>query len=114
MSITLTEIAANEVKKVLSEQDMNIDEYMLRVGVSGGGCAGFQYSLSFDKINTIDEQNDIKMNFNGLTVVVDTKSDMYIDGTVVDFYQGLEKRGFTFNNPNTSGKGCGCGKSFNV
>lgn len=108
MAVALTEKAANEVKRIM--QDQKFDEgTVLRVGVAGGGCSGFQYSLGFDK--SYDEKIDSKYDFHGVTVVVDKKSALYLDGTTVDFYEGLEKRGFTFDNPNAV-KSCGCGSSF--
>lgn len=110
MAILLTERAATEVKKIIAEQKIEPD-MMLRVGVAGGGCSGFQYSLGFDK--AFDDKVDSKYDYFGVSVVVDKKSDLYLDGTTVDFYDGLEKRGFTFNNPNAQ-KTCGCGHSFSA
>ena len=109
MAITLTENAALEVKKVIEEQKM--DDVLLRIGVAGGGCSGFSYSLGFDK--EYDEEKDIKSEQHGIAVVVDKKSELYLDGVTVDFYSGLEKRGFVFDNPNAT-KSCGCGSSFSV
>lgn len=110
MPIMLTERAAKEVKKIMDEQKMP-ESVVLRVGVQGGGCSGFSYALGFDnEVNpTIDEVAEV----HGIKVVVDRKSNMYLNGTEVDFYEGLEKRGFTFNNPNAQ-KSCGCGTSFQV
>jgi iron-sulfur cluster assembly protein len=108
MAITLTERAASEVKRVLEDQKLEADT-MLRVSVAGGGCSGFQYNLGFDK--AYDGKVDSKYEMHGLTVVVDKKSALYLDGTILDFYDGLEKRGFTFENPNAT-KTCGCGSSF--
>ena len=79
------------------------------MGVTGGGCSGFSYALGFDK--QYDEKADAKLDQHGVTVVVDKKSALYLDGTAVDFFEGLEKRGFTFENPNAV-KSCGCGSSF--
>jgi iron-sulfur cluster assembly protein len=84
---------------------------VLRVGVAGGGCSGFQYSLGFDE--TTDAAKDDVSDQHGLTVAVDKKSALFLDGTTVDFYEGLEKRGFTFDNPNAV-KSCGCGSSFSA
>jgi len=110
MAVTLTEKAANEVKRIMDEQKDKLDPgSVLRVGVAGGGCSGFQYSLGFDK--SFNEQTDSKFEYHGVTVVVDRKSALYLDGTTIDFYDGLEKRGFTFDNPNAV-KSCGCGSSF--
>jgi len=108
MGIKLSEKAASEVKRIIQEQNLGA-ETLLRVGVTGGGCSGFSYALGFDK--TYDEKADSKVDQHGVTVVVDKKSALYLDGTTVDFYDGLEKRGFTFDNPNAV-KSCGCGSSF--
>jgi iron-sulfur cluster assembly protein len=108
MSITLTENAAAEVKRIIADQKLE-EGTVLRVGVAGGGCSGFSYSLGFDK--TVDEKLDAKTDQHGVQVVVDKKSDLFLDGTTVDFYDGIEKRGFTFENPNAV-KSCGCGSSF--
>ncbi len=110
MSVTLTEKAASEVKKIMSDQKMG-PELMLRVGVAGGGCSGFQYALGFD--DKFDDSIDAKREFHGVTIVVDKKSDLYLDGTTVDFFEDISKRGFTFDNPNAV-KSCGCGSSFNA
>jgi len=108
MAILLTERAASEVKKVLQDQTPPEGE-LLRVRVVGGGCSGFSYNLRFD--NQFDDKVDSKYEHHGVTVVVDKKSALYLDGTTIDFYEGLEKRGFTFDNPNAV-KSCGCGSSF--
>jgi iron-sulfur cluster assembly accessory protein len=108
MAVILTERAAQEVKRVLEEQKYE-PATLLRVGITGGGCSGFQYSLGFDK--TYDAKVDSKYDYHGVSVVVDKKSALFLDGTTVDFYDGLEKRGFTFENPNAQ-KTCGCGHSF--
>jgi len=110
MSITLTERAAKEVKKIMDEQKMP-ENVLLRVGVAGGGCGGFQYALGFDSETNpaVDEVSEM----HGIKVVVDQKSSLHLNGTEVDFFEGLEKRGFTFNNPNAT-KSCGCGSSFQV
>jgi iron-sulfur cluster assembly protein len=108
MAVALTERAAKEVKKIIEDQKME-PATLLRVGVAGGGCSGFQYSLGFDQ--KFDEKVDSKYDCHGISLVVDKKSALYLDGTTVDFYEGLEKRGFTFDNPNAT-KSCGCGSSF--
>ena len=110
MAIILSERAASEVKKVLQDQSQTEGAgTLLRVRVVGGGCSGFSYDLRFD--NAFDEKLDSKYEYHGVTVVVDKKSALYLDGTTVDYYDGLEKRGFTFDNPNAV-KTCGCGSSF--
>jgi iron-sulfur cluster assembly protein len=107
MSVTLTEKAAAEVKRVMEAQ--KYQDHMLRLGVSGGGCSGFQYALGFSK--DYDENVDAKYEFFGIPVIVDKKSDLYLDGTTLDFYEGIDARGFKFDNPNAV-KTCGCGSSF--
>jgi iron-sulfur cluster assembly protein len=108
MSIVLTEKAANEVRRAMDE--MKAEEgSMLRVAVVGGGCSGFQYSLTFD--NNFDEKTDTKLDFHGVPVVVDRKSALYLEGSELDYVDGIEQRGFTFRNPNAV-KTCGCGHSF--
>lgn len=109
MAVALSERAAGEVKRIIEEQ--KFEDVVLRVGVAGGGCSGFQYSIGFDK--GWDEKADNKYDMHGVTVVVDKKSSLYLDGTTVDFHEGLDKRGFTFDNPNAV-KSCGCGSSFSA
>ncbi len=108
MAITLTEKAAKEVQRIIEEQKLE-EGVVLRVGVTGGGCSGFSYALGFDK--TFDEAADSRYEAHGVAVVVDKKSALDLDGTTVDFYDGIDKRGFTFENPNAV-KSCGCGSSF--
>ena len=108
MAITLTERAAQEVKRIIDDGKLG-ESTLLRVGVSGGGCSGFMYKLAFDK--EVDAAKDARYDQHGVQVVVDKKSALYLDGTTVDFYEGLDKRGFTFENPNAV-KSCGCGSSF--
>jgi iron-sulfur cluster assembly protein len=111
MAIALTEKAATEVKRVISDRnDEEKDQLVLRVGVTGGGCSGFSYALNFDK--SWDAEKDTKYEQHGVTVVVDKKSALFLDGTTIDFFDdGLYKRGFHFENPNAV-KTCGCGSSF--
>ena len=108
MAITLTERAATEVKRIIEDQKLD-QETALRVGVTGGGCSGFMYKLAFDQGH--DASKDARYEQHGVTIVIDKKSALYLDGTTVDFYEGLDKRGFTFENPNAV-KSCGCGSSF--
>lgn len=109
MGVSLSEKAAGEVKRIFQEQNLG-DETVLRVGVQGGGCSGFSYSLNFD---TETSERDRVTDCHGVRLAVEKKFDPYLDGTVIDFYDGLEKRGFVFNNPNVV-KTCGCGSSFQV
>ena len=108
MAITLTERAAEEVKRIITEKKLP-ETTVLRVGVTGGGCSGFSYALGFDE--AADDKADSTYEMHGVKVAVDRKSALYLDGTTVDFYDGLEKRGFTFDNPQAV-KSCGCGSSF--
>lgn len=108
MGIVLTEEAAKEVTRIIEDQKLE-EGTVLRVGVTGGGCSGFSYALGFDK--NFDDKVDSRFQHHGIDVVVDKKSALYLDGTTVDFYSGIDKRGFTFDNPNAV-KSCGCGSSF--
>ncbi|MFO0925329.1 MAG: iron-sulfur cluster assembly accessory protein [Pirellulales bacterium] len=104
MIVTLTEKAAEQAKKYKEE-----NEAYLRIGVVGGGCSGFEYMFKWD--DQFDEARDTKTEQHGVPVVVDKKSALYLEGTTIDYYESMEKQGFTFNNPNAV-KSCGCGSSF--
>ncbi len=106
----LTETAAKEVKRFIEEGEYG-ENAVLRVGVAGGGCSGFNYSLNIAE--DFDEVNDNKTVQHGVNVVVDKKSSLFLDGTTVDYYEGLDQRGFQFVNPNAK-KTCGCGQSFST
>ena len=107
--IALTERAVKEIRRILSEQKMS-EVTALRVGVKGGGCSGFSYTLGFDdQFSEVDQLNEIE----GVRVVCDPKSFLYLNGTQIDFEDNLMGRGFKFGNPNAS-KTCGCGESFSV
>ena len=108
MAVKLSERAAQEVEKYRQENNYG-EGFFLRIGVAGGGCSGFEYALNFD--DSYDEKADSKYDCHGVEVVVDKKSALFLDGTTVDWYESLEKQGFTFNNPNAV-KTCGCGSSF--
>ena len=105
--ITLTEKARSEVKKII-EANKIPETYGLRVGVKGGGCSGLSYSLGFD---SEARDNDKMLEIDGVRIFVDPKSLFYLSGTQLDFTDGLNGRGFVFNNPNAT-KTCGCGSSF--
>lgn len=107
--ISLTEKAARQVMKVKSENNIP-ESHGLRLGVKGGGCSGLTYVLGFDEKV---KENDKVMNIHGVTVFVDPKSLFYLSGTVLDFSDGLNGKGFVFNNPQAT-KTCGCGSSFGV
>ena len=110
MSVTVTEKAAKEVQRFISEGEYE-DNAVLRIGVTGGGCSGFNYSLNI--ASDYDEVNATKTMQHGVAVVVDRKSALFLEGTTVDYYEGIEQRGFQFNNPNAK-KTCGCGNSFSA
>lgn len=82
----------------------------IRVGVKGGGCSGLMYHLEFD--NQLTDE-DKEFEDNGVKVVVDKKSFLYLVGTILDFQGGLNGKGFTFTNPNAD-RTCGCGESFSI
>jgi len=105
VTIKLTEAAAKEVKNSKEE-----GQY-LRVAVKGGGCSGFEYKLTFDL--EYNEGKDTLSNQHGVDVVVDKKSALYLEGTVLDYYSDISRRGFKFDNPNAV-KSCGCGSSFSA
>lgn len=108
MAFSLSEIAAEELKKAHTEASFG-PETFVRVGVMGGGCAGFQYSLQFD--DKFDEDKDTRYEQHGVSYVVDKKSALLLDGATLGYHKSLERQGFTFENPNAV-KSCGCGKSF--
>lgn len=111
MAVIVTEKAAKEVRRVLEDQKMEVENTVLRIGVLAGGCNGYQYKLGFDTKDKVDTAKDFVSEQHGIQVAVDKRSDLHLEGTTLDFYDGLEKRGFTFNNPNVS-RTCGCGNSF--
>ena len=107
--ISLTEKAAVQVLKVKAENNIP-ESHGLRLGVKGGGCSGLTYVLGFDEKA---KENDKVLTIHGVTVFVDPKSLFYLSGTVLDFSDGLNGKGFVFNNPQAT-KTCGCGNSFGV
>lgn len=107
--IKLTEKAVSEVKKIM-EQNSIPDTYGLRVGVKGGGCSGLSYTLGFDADK---RDGDKVIEQDGVRMFIDGKSLFYLMGTELDFTDGLNGRGFVFNNPQAA-KTCGCGSSFGV
>ncbi|MCA9001292.1 MAG: iron-sulfur cluster assembly accessory protein [Planctomycetes bacterium] len=109
MAISLTERAAKEVRRIIEDQKLP-EGTNLRVGVKGGGCSGFSYTLGFD--DTSSEVDQIT-EFDGIKIVCDPKSFLYLNNTQVDFEESLMGRGFKFQNPNAA-KSCGCGESFSV
>jgi iron-sulfur cluster assembly accessory protein len=106
--ITLTPNAIAKVKEIMAQQ--NPVPEGLRVGVVGGGCSGFSYSMQFENSPGM---MDKVFNMDGLKVYVDATSLMYLNGCRVDYVETLEGAGFKFDNPNVKST-CGCGSSFNV
>ena len=103
-----TDSAADKVKQLIEEEGNA--ELKLRVFVQGGGCSGFQYGFTFDEEVAED---DTRMEKNGVTLLIDPMSYQYLDGTEIDYVEGLHGSGFKFNNPNVKGT-CGCGSSFSA
>jgi iron-sulfur cluster assembly accessory protein len=108
LPLTLTDSAAVKVREIMATQDPL--PAGLRIGVVGGGCSGFQYSMSFE--NQAGMMDKV-LNFEGLKVFVDATSLMYLNGCVVDYVETLEAAGFKFENPNVKST-CGCGSSFSA
>jgi iron-sulfur cluster assembly accessory protein len=106
--ITLTPKAVAKVREIMNQQDPV--PAGLRVGVVGGGCSGFSYSMSFENSPGM---MDKVFDFDGLKVYVDATSVMYLNGCTVDYLETLEGAGFKFDNPNVKST-CGCGSSFSV
>lgn len=107
--ISLTEKAAKQVMRVRAENNIPA-AHGLRLAVKGGGCSGLSYVLGFDEQ---PNEKDKVFTAHGVTVFVDPKSLFYLSGTVLDFSDGLNGKGFVFNNPQAT-KTCGCGSSFGV
>ena len=108
MAVSMTPVAANRVKELMVTQ--KVDNAFLRMGVRGGGCSGMTYDLQFD--NEL-RKHDKQFEVDGVKVVVDIKSYLYLNGTTLDYVtQGLTG-GFTFVNPNAK-SACGCGTSFSA
>jgi iron-sulfur cluster assembly protein len=114
MAITVTEKAASEVKRIISEEQGKgqfPEKVYLRVRVVGGGCSGFQNKLDLDP--AFNEKLDEVFEFHGVPVVVDKRSLMYLNEAVVDFHDDLNARGFSIHNPSAKST-CGCGSSFSM
>jgi iron-sulfur cluster insertion protein len=110
LPIVLTDKAASEVRKIVAEQDPK-EKLYLRLRVVGGGCSGFQHKLDLDP--TVNEKLDETFVINGVDVVVDKRSALYLTGVTVDFHDDLNKRGFSVSNSGAKTT-CGCGSSFSM
>jgi len=107
--LTVSEKAKKRIQD-LKEESHFTNDYFLRVGVESGGCSGLSYKLDFD--NAIKAGDEV-IDYDGVRVVTDKRSVLYLFGTELDFTDGLNGKGFTFNNPNAT-RTCSCGESFAV
>lgn len=107
--ITITDKAKTKIDHLMSESQMDTD-YFLRVSVKGGGCSGLMYDLDFSNEVKSDDQF---FEDKGIRIALDMKSFLYLAGTELDFTDGINGKGFNFNNPNAS-RSCACGESFSV
>lgn len=106
--VTLTTGAVKELLKLIDQQELT-EDYGLRLGVEGGGCSGMNYILGFDQ----KKDGDSEYHIEGIRVFMNKAHGLYLAGMEVDFKNGLDARGFTFNNPNATST-CGCGSSFSA
>lgn len=106
--IKVTESAKKQAIRLMSEDGKS--GYFIRVGVDGGGCSGLMYQLDFDNE---EREGDKAYEDNGVKIVVDKKSFLYLIGTTLDYSGGLNGKGFIFKNPNAD-RTCGCGESFSI
>lgn len=106
--ITVSREASNEIKKLMNSESLSKE--FIRVSVKGGGCSGLMYDLQFDGIKT---DSDTICEDNGVKVLIDKKSLLYLVGTELSYTSGLNGKGFHFVNPNAS-RTCGCGESFSL
>jgi len=111
MPIMLTETAAKEIKDIIKQQGLPEEKTCLRVGVKGGGCSGFSYML--DLTEEPKTEMDEEIECQGIKILVDMKSYLYLNGVEIDFKDEVMGRGFVFKNPNATSS-CGCGSSFSA
>ena len=107
--INLTDKAKKEITRIMQQNDIPLENY-LRIFVKGGGCSGLTYQLGFDAHK---KDGDSVFDYGNLKLVVDGKSIFYLSGTTLDFSDGLNGKGFIFENPHAK-RTCGCGDSFSV
>jgi iron-sulfur cluster assembly protein len=110
VALTVTPIAATEVKRFMEAEGVAPEKGGLRVSVQPGGCSGFKYGLLIEDQNAED---DIVLEHEGFKVFVDPFSAQYLSGVTIDYVSSMQGSGFTFKNPNSTG-GCGCGSSFSA
>jgi iron-sulfur cluster assembly protein len=106
--VKVTDKALEQIRQI-SESEQRDDSFGLRLAVTGGGCSGFSYKMEFDEI----KEKDNIMDFDNVKVIVDPKSSIYLKGITLDYKDGLNGKGFVFDNPNAKNT-CGCGESFSV
>ncbi len=112
MAIKISDKARQQIDEIRLQEGAD-KEAALRIGVVGGGCSGLTYQLDFDRQGANAEKNDKAFDVNGVRVVIDMRSFLYLAGTELDYSDGLEGKGFHFVNPNAS-RTCSCGESFSV
>lgn len=110
VNLSLTDVAAEQIRRFMKEEDVPLDTGGLRVSVMPGGCSGFKYGLNIEEHPLED---DILTEDHGIRVFVDAFSAQYLEGTTIDYTTNLTGSGFTFDNPGATG-GCGCGSSFSA
>jgi iron-sulfur cluster assembly accessory protein len=110
VALTVTPVAAAEVKKFMDAEGVTVDKGGLRVSVQPGGCSGFKYGLLIEDASAED---DLILDQGGFKVFVDPFSAQYLSGVTIDYVTSMQGSGFTFKNPNSTG-GCGCGSSFSA
>ncbi len=108
--IKVSEQAKKKVVEMMREDGFDYVSDFVRVGVKSGGCSGLSYELKFDKEQT---ENDSLFEDNGIKIIVEKKSFLYLAGTILEYSGGLNGKGFVFNNPNAN-RTCGCGESFSL
>jgi iron-sulfur cluster assembly protein len=109
--ITISEIALNRITSLMMEKGIEPTTHYLRVGVEGGGCSGLSYIMDFD--DTIQKTDDVVKTDTELKIIIDRKSLLYLAGTELTYSDGLNGKGFQWQNPNAS-RTCGCGESFSI
>lgn len=110
-TVTFTERAVKELCSIMTNQNMDPAVTYARISVKGGGCSGFQWGFCLDE--TYKDKTDILEEQDGIKIVMDRRSFLYLDGTTVDFSDDLNKMGFVFDNPKIERR-CGCGSSFTM
>ena len=110
VDLTVTPVAAAEVRRFIEAEGVAPDRGGLRVSVQPGGCSGFKYALLIEDASAED---DFILDADGFRVFVDPFSAQYLSGTTIDYVSSMQGSGFTFKNPNSTG-GCGCGSSFSA